>query len=223
MGFVIAVSQAKGGSCKTTTSINLAGALIEQGHTVILADMDKDKPDAVRWAEQGNSLDFVSPLYDDKPMDALEILRRKYDFVILDTPPNYMPAAFKAIMLSDFVVLPCSPSFLDQNNLADAIAVPRMSQKPFRILGSKVQKHHNLSIQLANELRQSELAFETMISLRTAIMESAFEGKWIGDFAKNSDSHQEFLQLAVELVALLQQLKLQRADGFSNSQTVNAR
>jgi len=223
MGFVIAISQAKGGSCKTTTSINLAGALIEQGHKVILADMDKDKPDAVRWAEQGNSIKFVTPLYDDKPMDALEVLRRQYDFVILDTPPNYMPAAFKAIMLSDFVVLPCSPSFLDQNNLTDAIAVPRMSQKPFRILGTKVQKHHNLSEQLQSELHKSGLAFTTMISARTAIMESAFEGKWIGEFARNSDSHNEFLQFASELVALVQQTGTRQEEGIVNNQTVNLR
>jgi len=202
MGLVIAISQAKGGSCKTTTSVNLAGALKEKGYKVVLADMDKDKPDAVRWAEQGDSIDFIVPLYEDKPMDKLEALRRQYDFVVLDTPPNYMPAAFKAIMLSDFVVLPCSPSFLDQNNLTDAIAVPRMSQKPFKILGTKVQKHHNLSKQLEQELQKSGLAFETLISSRTALLESAFEGAWVGEFAKGSESHQELLALAEEIIEL---------------------
>ncbi|KTD62234.1 ParA family protein [Legionella spiritensis] len=202
MGFVIAVSQAKGGSSKTTTCVNLAGALKEQGYKVVVADMDKDKPDAIRWSQQGdNHIDFIEELFDDKPMDRIEHLRKQYDFIILDTPPNYMPAAFKAIMLSDFVILPCSPSFLDQNNLTDAIAVPRMSQKPFRILGVKVKKRQRLSEQLVEELNKSGLAFKTMISSRTAILECAFEGKWIGDFDKNSNSHMEFLRLAEELRA----------------------
>lgn len=200
MGFVIAVSQAKGGSSKTTTCVNLAGALKERGYKVVVADMDKDKPDAVRWAQQGSSIDFVEALFDDKPMDKIDHLRKQFDFVLLDTPPNYMPAAFKAIMLSDFVILPCSPSFLDQNNLTDAIAVPRMSQKPFKILGVKLKKRQRLSDQLMEELDKSGLAFKSMISSKTAILESAFQGKWVGDFDKNSSSHREFLKLADEML-----------------------
>ncbi|KTD46031.1 Sporulation initiation inhibitor protein Soj [Legionella rubrilucens] len=226
MGFVIAVSQAKGGSSKTTTSVNLAGALIEQGYKVIVADMDKDKPDAIRWAQQGTAIKFIEPLFDDKPMDKIEHLRKQYDFVLLDTPPNYMPAAFKAIMLSDFVILPCSPSFLDQNNLTDAIAVPRMSQKPFKILGVKIKKRQRLSDQLIDELNKSGLAFKTMISSKTAVLEAAFEGKWVGDFDKNSDSHKEFRKLAEELLTFFnhqKQTDTQKVNSTAPSRAVNER
>ena len=141
MGYVIAISQSKGGSTKTTTAINLCGALIEKGFKAVVADMDKDKPDAINWARQGKSIDFVLEMFEEKPMDKMDHLRKTYDFIILDTPPNYMPAAFKAIMLSDFIILPCSPSFLDQTNLTDAIAIPKMAQKPFKILGCKITKY----------------------------------------------------------------------------------
>lgn len=202
MGFVIAISQSKGGSTKTTTAVNICGALIEKGYKAIVADMDKDKPDAINWARQGEHIDFVIELFEEKPMDTLDQLKRENDFVILDTPPNYMPAAFKAIMLSDFIILPCSPSFLDQNNLTDAISIPRMAQKPFKILGCKVSKRQKLSDKLLIELKNSGLAFQTSISSRTHILECPFEGKWLGQYKPGCDNHKEFLALADELVQL---------------------
>lgn len=202
MGFVISVSQAKGGSAKTTTTVNLAGALKELGYRVVVADMDKDKPDAVTWARNGPHIDFVVPLYDEKPLEPIERLKSKYDFVLLDTPPNYMPAAFKAIMLSDLVILPCSPSFLDQHNLSDAISVPQMAQKPFKIIGVRVQKRQNISEKLIKELKKTGYAFESFITLKTALAESAFQGKWVGEFMPNSVSHVEFKALAKELVSI---------------------
>ena len=203
MGYVIAVSQSKGGSSKTTTAVNLCGALIEKGFKAILADMDKDKPDAVNWARQGESIDFVMELFEEKPMDHMESLRKKYDFVVLDTPPNYMPAAFKAIMLSDLIILPCSPSFLDQTNLADAISIPRMAQKPFKILACKVNKRQKLSDKLLAELVKTGQAFETFITSKSVVLESPFEGKWLGDYKPGSTSHKEFLALADEVIKLV--------------------
>jgi chromosome partitioning protein len=200
MGYVIAISQSKGGSTKTTTAINLCGALIEKGYKAILADMDKDKPDAVNWAGQGDSIKFVVEMFEEKPLDKIDHLRKNYDFIILDTPPNYMPAAFKAIMLADFIILPCSTSFLDQSNLTDAISIPKMAQKPFKILGCKVNKRQKLSTKLISELINSGLAFKTSISNKAAILESPFKGEWVGKYGRGSSSHKEFLALADEIV-----------------------
>ncbi len=202
MGFVIAISQSKGGSSKTTTAINLCGSLIEKGFTAIVADMDKDKPDAINWARQGEHINFVMEMFEEKPMEKMEILRKKYDFIILDTPPNYMPAAFKAIMLSDFIILPCSPSFLDQSNLTDAISIPRMAQKPFKILACRVNRRQKLSEKLIAELVKTGQAFETCITAKSVVIESPFLGKWLGNYKPRSSSHKEFLALADEIIKI---------------------
>ena len=136
MGKVVTISQSKGGSCKTTTAINLCGALIDLGYKAIVLDMDKEKPDAVEWSNQGkdreNGIRFVEPFFGDTPTQDIVEYKNKYDFIILDTPPNYMKAAFKAVLMADFIVLPCSPSFLDQHNLIEAIEIPKESGKPFK-------------------------------------------------------------------------------------------
>lgn len=206
MGKVIGISQSKGGSCKTTTAINLAGALIELGYKAIVCDMDKDKPDAIEWSKQGGDrekgIKFVMPLFDETPSNHIQELKNQYDFIILDTPPNYMQAAFKAILLSDLIILPCSPSFLDQNNLSSAIELPKMSGKPFKLLASKYQKRHRLSEQLLDQLSKSGLALQSIVTSKSVVMEAAFYGEWVGTFAKNSDSHNEFIRLAQEIVGL---------------------
>jgi len=168
----------------------------------LVADMDRDKPDAVNWARQGDHIDFVMELFEEKPMEKMESLRKKYDFIILDTPPNYMPAAFKAIMLSDFIILPCSPSFLDQSNLTDAISIPRMAQKPFKILACRVNRRQKLSEKLISELVKTGQAFETCITAKSVVLESPFQGKWLGDYKPRSGSHKEFLALADEIIKI---------------------
>ena len=88
MAYIVSVIQTKGGATKTTTSINLLGALLECGYKVVLCDMDKDKPDAIYWSDLGNSLrEHVIPLYEDNPKDTLHKLCLEYEFIIIDTPP----------------------------------------------------------------------------------------------------------------------------------------
>ena len=63
MAHIISITQTKGGATKTTSSINILGALLEKGKKAILCDMDKDKPDAINWARQGERINFVMELF----------------------------------------------------------------------------------------------------------------------------------------------------------------
>ena len=140
MAIVIAVSQGKGGAAKTTTSVNLAGALNEIGFSTFLYDWDLGKPDALKWKGQGNHINWIALINKDNPIEDIESAKSKNDFLIFDTPPNYEQNAFKAIMAADFVIIPTSANYLDQENAKDAISVPMLAKKPFKILMSKVKK-----------------------------------------------------------------------------------
>jgi chromosome partitioning protein len=82
MAYVISVTQTKGGATKTTSSVNILGALLELGKKTLLCDMDKDKPDAIYWADLGNTLNnYVIPLNDENPKPKLDNLRNEYELV----------------------------------------------------------------------------------------------------------------------------------------------
>ena len=209
-GKVITISQSKGGSCKTTTAINLCGAIIELGYKAILLDMEESKPDAYNWRKQGeenkNSTYFVEPFFHKVPSSEIKKYKDNYDYIIIDTPPNYIQAAFKAVAMADYVILPCTPSFLDQNNLAEAIEIPMLNNKPYAILISKFQTRQRVSNQMKEEIDATGYGLKTIITSKSKMVEATYYGEWIGSYAPKSDSHLEFMTLAKEVVANIKQL-----------------
>lgn len=202
-GKVIAIAQGKGGSGKTTTCINLACAMGEKGYKVIIGDMDKDKPDAIHWAQASDGTmlsDMVVECFKDNPMDDIANLKEEYDFVFLDTPPNYQAASLKAVMLSDFVVLPTSDSMLDQMALSDAVAIPKMAGKKYALLANRVEKNTTASQSLIKAIEQSGDGFRTYITSRKKMVMCQFDGLWIGEYDPNGDNHRQYKKLADELI-----------------------
>lgn len=197
---LIAVAQGKGGASKTTTSVNLAGALNELGYNTGLIDWDVEKPDALKWMKQGDFINWIKLIDKDDPVLDIESVKKKYDVVIFDTPPNYEANAFKAIMSSDFVIIPTSSNFLDQENAKDAISVPMLAKKPFKILMSRIKKGTKAGKHIHANIGERDISFKEIISERDALAQCPSIGQWIGQYAKGSDSHKQFLNFAKEVV-----------------------
>jgi len=204
MGYVIAVAQGKGGSGKTTTCINLACAINEMGYSVAICDMDRDKPDAINWGKIGDGVlqknGFMHEVFMDNPLDHINDLKEKYDYMFLDTPPNFQTASIKAVMMSDFVVLPTSDSMLDQLALSDAVSIPKMAKKPYALLANRVDKRTKLSNSLLHNIKKTNTHFDTYITSRKKMVEAQFEGQWIGEYEPNGDNHNQYKTLAKELL-----------------------
>ncbi|MEB3343000.1 ParA family protein [Okeania sp.] len=205
MSKVIAVISGKGGAGKTATSVNLAWSLAKDfNYKVIIVDIDKDKPDALGWKEQGmaagiSKFDVDTLLCEDSPKEMISQLRNEYDFIIIDTPPNFQGEAFKATLASDFVIIPSSPSLSDQKALIKSMEIADECRKPYRLLAVRTQKRHNLSQELISSI--SELnGFRTNITLKSCVMEAQFHGLWVGEYQPEGDSHREFKNLAKEVI-----------------------
>lgn len=201
VAIVIAISQGKGGAAKTTTSVNLAGALNEIGFSTFLFDWDISKPDALKWKGNGQYIEWIKLINKDDPIKDIEEAKCKNNFLIFDTPPNYEQNAFKAIMASDFVIIPTSINYLDQENAKDAISVPMLAKKPFKILMSKVKKGTKEGKEIQGHVGKQDISFKSIITDRNVIAQCPRNGQWIGQFAKGSDSHQQFLMLAKEIIS----------------------
>lgn len=116
---IIAVTNQKGGSGKTTLSMQLAGALARRGHKVMVVDADPQGT-ATRWAATAD---------DDKPFPASVVglsaasgkVHREvrkfvddYVYIIIDCPPAAdSPVPQSALLVADLALVPIIPSPLD--------------------------------------------------------------------------------------------------------------
>lgn len=205
---VIAIIQAKGGASKTTTSINLLGGLMAAGYKVTLCDMDKDKPDAVYWAERGEDLKpHVVLVAEDNPKERLEKLKKNNDFIIIDVPPNFQAAALKAALLSDLVIIPCSPSEIELQSLANSATCADMANKPYRFLATRVVKNTKIAKILLDQIASTGNGFKTYITYSTAMIESQSGGTWVGGYLKSSISRLQIMDLVDEVIETLNSLQ----------------
>ncbi len=116
---IITICNQKGGSGKTTLSMQLAGALARRKSKVLVVDADPQGT-ATRWAAAAD---------DDKPFPAsvmsLSAASSKvhrevkkfiddYDFIIIDCPPAAdSPVPQSALLIADLALVPIIPSPLD--------------------------------------------------------------------------------------------------------------
>lgn len=200
---IITVTQQKGGATKTTTCINLAGALIEAGYSVLVADMNNEQRSASKWAQRGVELkDVVVSLSDRQPKKEIEkiLQQNNIQFFIIDTPPELMTSALKAALLSDLIIIPCPPSPLDLEAAEETVDLAETASKPYKLLASNVRSGTYISKQFAELLSRLGPVFKTTIHQKVSIVEAAMVGQWIGSYVPNSDAHREYQALALEVI-----------------------
>jgi chromosome partitioning protein len=198
---IIALLQQKGGSGKTTTTLNLTGGLRELGYKVLLADMDKDKPDAWSWAARNDKTkDFAIQIDEKDARETLIRLKPDFDFIVIDTPPNFQTAALKAALLADLVIIPTAPSGMDLSGLLEAKELALTADRPYRLLANRVSKNTNMCKSLLSVLAEDGNAFAARIPQTVKFIEAETEGAYIGDYAKESNAHVEVRKFAKEVV-----------------------
>ncbi|MGQ4001467.1 ParA family protein [Francisellaceae bacterium CB300] len=198
---IISLLQQKGGSGKTTTAINMACGLRELGYKVVIVDMDKDKPDAYMWMTKNNeNTDFVYNLDEKNIREKVQELKTTVDFIVIDTPPNFQTAALKSALLSDLVVIPCSPSGMDLSGLIEAKDLALTADKPYRFFANRVQMQSNMSKSLIDFFEEDGHFFDSFVSQSVKFIEAESEGQYIGDYAKGSKVHLQVKKLARKVV-----------------------
>jgi len=213
---IIAVCNQKGGSGKTTISMQLAGALARRGGKVLVVDADPQGT-ATRWAASAE---------DDKPFPASVVglsaastkVHREvkkfiddYQYVIIDCPPAAdSPVPQSALLIADLALVPVIPSPLDMwaavgireviGNVGDINEDLRA-----RLVINQLQPNTTLAKEALEVLPEFGIDLcKTYMHQRQVYRQSAVFGQTVHDFGgKAATAVEEIEALTDELLALL--------------------
>ena len=225
---IIAVTNQKGGTGKTTVTMQLAGTLAKKNYRVLIVDTDKQGT-ATRWASAAS---------DDKPFPAAvcglnaagskvhrEIKKyiKNYDVIVVDCPPAAdSPVPSSALLVADLAIIPLIPSppdlwagigirelvsnVKDLNETLEARLLPNMCQPNTEVARESLEILTEFDIPIA----------KARLCLRTAHRQSAAFGRTVHDLgSKASAATKEVNQLTKEVILLL---KLSSRKRVANAQ-----
>ena len=200
---IITVVQKKGGATKTTTSMNLGGVLMSLGYTVCIADMDYEQQSAYKWQKRGRDFFDVVSVVSEKQLKEYIANIKEVDFIIIDTPPEFLAASVKASLLSDLIIVPCPPSQLDLESAQETVELAETMKKEFRLLACNVKTGTTIGKEFPKTLSRVGKVFNTVIHHRISMVEAAMYGTWIGAYEPKGRGRFEYQELAREILKIM--------------------
>ncbi|MDT1061331.1 ParA family partition ATPase [Paracoccus sp. CPCC 101403] len=205
-GRIITVAQQKGGSGKTTIAVNLAVTLRHRGHRVALLDTDP-QGSMGRWF-----LERLERLGEDEALDfstssawgasyESEKLKKRFDFVIIDTPPKIDSDLRPALRVADLVVVPVSASHLDLWATEGVLDLARREKCDTLIVLNRTRPNTRLAQEIAG--KATELGAEVAIAQlanRVAYAETLGQGLGASDDARSKAARDEIGVLTDEVL-----------------------
>ncbi len=214
---VIAITNQKGGSGKTTGTMNLAGGLAARGHTVLVVDADESN-NAVVWASMASAESPFPATVVNLAMAggkvALEIRKHinNYDFILCDGPPSASSPITQALtVVADLVIIPVQPTGNDDNSLAPMLRVLEQAatlnpSMQTRLLFNRVQPATRLHRALMESMsKRGVTPFKTTFGSRVTFSESMLAGTTALGFG-DLHAEQEVVGLTDEVLEVLAQL-----------------
>lgn len=134
-------------------------------------------------------------------------LRQYYDFIIIDSPPNFGIISNNILVASEELIIPVASEFYSLQGLAalvEQVALIREEINPeLTILGLLLTrvKRTNFSKQIAEELQGFQLPiFATKISESVKISEAPAFGKSVLEHDPKGDSSKQYRDFALEIM-----------------------
>jgi chromosome partitioning protein len=198
----IAVLSQKGGSGKTTISLNIAIAATLKGKSVVIIDLDPQQS-ATRWSRlRATETPVILPGHGPNLADLIERARNGgADLVIIDTAPKSESAALVAARLADLILIPCQPSNLDLDAIADTVNIASLAQRPALFVMNNCRASSSLADQAEDALRDYHLPIAPVrLGNRVAFVKSLSEGKGVIEYEPRSPAGREIKLLYASVI-----------------------
>ncbi|MBV0892525.1 ParA family protein [Paracoccus sp. Z118] len=207
-GHIITVAQQKGGSGKTTLAVNLACAWRARGMSVALLDTDP-QGSLGRWfmerlASRGDedAMEFTTSSAWGASYEA-EKLKRRFDVVIIDTPPKIDSDLRPALRAADLVLVPVASSHVDLWATEGVLDLAQREQRPVMVVLNRTRPGTRLGAEIAAGVGDlgAEVA-QTQLGNRVAFAQTLGQGLGVSDQPR-SPARDEADALAAEVMGRL--------------------
>jgi len=213
---IIAVCNQKGGSGKTTVSMQLAGTLARKKNKVLVVDADPQGT-ATRWAASASDENpFPASVIglsaaNEKVHREVKKFVGDYDFIVIDCPPAAnSPVPQSALLIADLALVPIIPSPLD---LWASVGIRKVIENvgdinetlKSRLVVNQCQPKTNLAKETLEILPEfGIMVCKNYLRQRTAYRQSAVFGQTVQDFgSKATDAIAEIEALTEEILSIL--------------------
>jgi chromosome partitioning protein len=178
----ILVANPKGGSGKTTLSINIAGYLANRGRHVALLDLDRQQSAAQWLALRPASLPAIG-LLGSKKEDA-----QRNDWLVIDSPAAlHGKNLAHAVKLASKIIVPVAPSLFDLQASRDFLETlaeekkVRSSKCHIGVVGMRMEMRTKAAWALEHFLATLDLPIVAYLRETQVYVNAAFEGKSLFD------------------------------------------
>lgn len=141
--------------------------------------------------------------------DNLEAIRKKYDFIIIDTPPNLGLITLNSLVAADQVIIPIQSSFLCLEGTDDLLEtidkVKKVANPKLKLMGVLITLHDkrtNLAKDVVQRIKKvfGKTVFRTIISKSVKLEESPAYKESIFSYAPYSVGALQYQKVAEEII-----------------------
>ncbi|NHB29950.1 ParA family protein [Helicobacter pylori] len=213
---IITIANEKGGSGKSTLCLNLCVQLLLDKKDIAALDTDSQKSLEVfnNIRSETNLPNFTLFNRTGNITDTLKQMTDKYEYILIDTKGKHSKESQRAMLLSDWVLIPTTPSQLDTAVLLDMLERIRDIQAlnenlkacivMNRIPTIPTLKEKKALIDFINQNNANESVFlmDNLLSERIAYKRSVSEGMGVMEYNDNKAKN-EWSQFYDELIGYL--------------------
>jgi len=178
----ILIANPKGGSGKTTLSVNIAGFLANRGQRVAMLDLDRQQSASLWLATRPDHLPSIRTL-ESKKDEA-----HRNDWLVIDSPAGlHGKNLAHALKLAGKIVVPVAPSLFDLQASLDFLKTlaeekkVRSSRCHIGIVGMRMEMRTKAAWALEHFLASLDLPVLAYLRETQVYVNAAFEGKSLFD------------------------------------------
>ena len=178
----ILIANPKGGSGKTTLSVNIAGFLANRGQHVALLDLDRQQSASLWLATRPAYLPAIRTL-ESKKEEA-----HRNDWLVIDSPAGlHGKNLAHALKLASKIIVPVAPSLFDLQASRDFLQIlaeekkVRSSKCHIGIVGMRMEMRTKAAWALEHFLATLDLPILAYLRETQVYVNAAFEGKSLFD------------------------------------------